>query len=205
MATRNPTLLGQYAGFVTRAAALIMDIVIIIAAVFIINAVIALPLVFFLRVDVQTCVQDPASYGGLDWTVLPWPRHHLAGGCAADCADLLHLFLHRERSDHRQVCHGRAHRARRWPPHDRQDQLPALGWLFCFPDPPGPGLFLGDGGHAPAGFPRPYGQDLCGLFLARLRQRLSFGARRRLVRAPSSPNRRTRSGVPGRSMHATTT
>ncbi len=46
-------------------AALIVDIVIIIAAVFIINATIALPLVFFLRVDVQTCVQDPATYGGL--------------------------------------------------------------------------------------------------------------------------------------------
>ena len=62
---RNNTMLGYYAGFVTRAAAILLDMVIIIAAIVVINAVISLPLAFFLRVDIRSCVADPQSFGGI--------------------------------------------------------------------------------------------------------------------------------------------
>jgi uncharacterized RDD family membrane protein YckC len=57
MATRNVGRMGQYSGFVTRAMALIMDLLIIMVTVAVINAVIALPLVYFLNIDPRTCAQ----------------------------------------------------------------------------------------------------------------------------------------------------
>ncbi len=66
MATRNTALMGHYAGFITRAGALLMDIVIVIAAVTIINAVIALPFTFFLGVDVATCMRESGRMSNLD-------------------------------------------------------------------------------------------------------------------------------------------
>ena len=66
MATRNTALMGHYAGFITRAGALLMDIVIVIAAITIINAVIALPFTFFLGVDAQTCLRDSGRLANFD-------------------------------------------------------------------------------------------------------------------------------------------
>jgi uncharacterized RDD family membrane protein YckC len=63
MATSNRTLLGQYAGFITRGAALIMDIVIVSVLVIVINWLISLPFVYFLNLNVQECVNSPESYG----------------------------------------------------------------------------------------------------------------------------------------------
>lgn len=62
MATSNRALLGQYAGFVTRAAALIIDMVIVSVAVIVINWVISLPVTYFLSLDVQACLANPANY-----------------------------------------------------------------------------------------------------------------------------------------------
>ena len=58
METRNIGRMGQYAGFVTRATALIMDIVIIMVTIAVVNALIALPIEYFLRVDPLTCTRD---------------------------------------------------------------------------------------------------------------------------------------------------
>ncbi len=55
MATHRYGLQGQYAGFVSRAAALVMDIVILIIGVIIINWLIALPLTFFFGVNIENC------------------------------------------------------------------------------------------------------------------------------------------------------
>jgi uncharacterized RDD family membrane protein YckC len=51
--------LGMYAGFVTRAAALMLDIVLIVVAVLVINALIGLPVAFFTGVDLNNCAQSP--------------------------------------------------------------------------------------------------------------------------------------------------
>lgn len=55
MAQRNLGLMGQYAGFVTRAVAIVIDILIVIVSVLVITAAISLPLNFFLGVNMQTC------------------------------------------------------------------------------------------------------------------------------------------------------
>lgn len=55
MARRNVGLMGQYAGFVTRAVAIVIDILIVIVAVLVITASISLPLEFFLGVNAQSC------------------------------------------------------------------------------------------------------------------------------------------------------
>lgn len=55
MARRNVGLMGQYAGFVTRAVAIVIDILIVIVAVLVITASISLPLEFFLGVNTQSC------------------------------------------------------------------------------------------------------------------------------------------------------
>jgi predicted flap endonuclease-1-like 5' DNA nuclease/uncharacterized RDD family membrane protein YckC len=55
MAQRNPGLMGNYAGFVTRGAALIIDILIVIVSVLVITAAISLPLSFFLNINAQSC------------------------------------------------------------------------------------------------------------------------------------------------------
>ena len=77
MAMRNPTLLGQYAGFVTRAAALIMDIVIIIAAV-VYHQCSDCPAPGFFpagrRADLRA---GPCDLRRAGWAVLPWSRPHL--------------------------------------------------------------------------------------------------------------------------------
>ena len=59
----NRTLLGQYAGFITRGAALIIDIVIVSVSVIVINWMISLPVTYFLNIDIQQCVQTPEAYG----------------------------------------------------------------------------------------------------------------------------------------------
>jgi predicted flap endonuclease-1-like 5' DNA nuclease/uncharacterized RDD family membrane protein YckC len=56
MAQRNVGLMGQYAGFVTRAVAILIDILIVIISVLVITASISLPLDFFLGVNTQTCL-----------------------------------------------------------------------------------------------------------------------------------------------------
>lgn len=63
MASGRRGLLGLYAGFVTRGAALIIDIVIVSIAVILTNWVIALPVNYFFNIDVTACTQDPESYG----------------------------------------------------------------------------------------------------------------------------------------------
>lgn len=54
-ATKLKGLQGQYAGFVSRAIAFVLDILIIIAIIAVINGTIALTLDFFLGVDVANC------------------------------------------------------------------------------------------------------------------------------------------------------
>ena len=55
--------LGMYAGFVTRAVALMLDIVLIVVAVLVINALIGLPVAFFTGIDLNNCAQttDPRA------------------------------------------------------------------------------------------------------------------------------------------------
>lgn len=61
MAPRDQGLMGQYAGMITRAVALIIDILIVIVAVLIISAAITLPLDFFLNVNPASCGVDPVQ------------------------------------------------------------------------------------------------------------------------------------------------
>jgi len=69
MANNNrPLLLGNYAGFVTRAAALIIDIVIVSIAVIAINWIISLPLNYFFSFDVQSCLLSTSEHN----TVVVW-------------------------------------------------------------------------------------------------------------------------------------
>ncbi|MBK8051176.1 MAG: RDD family protein [Anaerolineales bacterium] len=60
MARSNRGLIGQYAGFFSRAVALIIDIILISVSVILINALIALPVTFFLQIDPQTCTREIA-------------------------------------------------------------------------------------------------------------------------------------------------
>lgn len=53
---RNRGLLGQYAGFITRAAALMLDMLIVMAIIFVIYWSVRLPMVFFLNLNPDTCV-----------------------------------------------------------------------------------------------------------------------------------------------------
>ena len=55
--------LGMYAGFVTRAAALMIDIVLITVAVLAINALLGLPVSFFTGINLNNCAQtsDPRA------------------------------------------------------------------------------------------------------------------------------------------------
>ncbi|MFZ1771015.1 MAG: RDD family protein [Caldilinea sp.] len=55
MGQRNVGLMGQYAGFITRAVAIIIDILIVIVSVLVITASITLPLDFFLGINTQSC------------------------------------------------------------------------------------------------------------------------------------------------------
>jgi uncharacterized RDD family membrane protein YckC/predicted flap endonuclease-1-like 5' DNA nuclease len=55
MAQRNLGLMGQYAGFITRAVAIVIDILIVIVSVLVITASISLPLDFFLGINTQNC------------------------------------------------------------------------------------------------------------------------------------------------------
>src|SRR5215212_11973953 len=59
LANPRSSKVGMYAGFVTRASALMLDIVLIVVAVVIINALIGLPIAFFTGVDLNNCVQNP--------------------------------------------------------------------------------------------------------------------------------------------------
>lgn len=60
MARSNRGLIGQYAGFFSRAVALIIDIILISVGVILINALIALPVTFFLQINPQTCTREIA-------------------------------------------------------------------------------------------------------------------------------------------------
>ena len=53
---RNRGLLGQYAGFITRAAALMLDMLIVMAIIFVIYWSVRLPMAFFLNLNPDTCV-----------------------------------------------------------------------------------------------------------------------------------------------------
>lgn len=63
-ASKPKLLQGQYAGFVSRAIALVLDILIIIAIMAVINGTIALTLQFFLGIDVASC-PSLSLHGGL--------------------------------------------------------------------------------------------------------------------------------------------
>ncbi len=65
MASSNRTMMGQYAGLVTRGTALIVDIVIVSLAVIIINWVISLPVTYFLNFDLSSCGTEQASFQNL--------------------------------------------------------------------------------------------------------------------------------------------
>ena len=70
MAQRNMGLMGQYAGFVTRMVAIIIDILIVIVSVLVITASISLPIDFFLGVNTQTCTVagvGPSLLRDLTW------------------------------------------------------------------------------------------------------------------------------------------
>ncbi len=56
-ATPRAGKLGMYAGFVTRAVALMLDIVLLTVAVLVINALIGLPVAFFTGIDLNNCAQ----------------------------------------------------------------------------------------------------------------------------------------------------
>jgi uncharacterized RDD family membrane protein YckC len=51
----------MYAGFATRAAALMLDIVLITVAVIVINALLGLPIAFFTGIDLNNCAQNTDS------------------------------------------------------------------------------------------------------------------------------------------------
>jgi|GEM_PF-496276 len=52
----NRTLVGQYAGFVTRAVGLIVDILVVIVTIFVLYWTISLPLIFFLGIEPSNCL-----------------------------------------------------------------------------------------------------------------------------------------------------
>jgi len=71
MAQRNLGLMGQYAGFITRAVAIVIDILIVIVSVLVITASISLPLDFFLGINTQNCQVTTSGTSLLrDWTGL---------------------------------------------------------------------------------------------------------------------------------------
>ena len=51
----------MYAGFVTRAVALMLDIVLIVVGVLVINALIGLPVAFFTGINLNNCAQNDRS------------------------------------------------------------------------------------------------------------------------------------------------
>jgi uncharacterized RDD family membrane protein YckC len=65
MVSSNRTLMGQYAGVVTRGMALVIDIVIVSLSVIIINWVISLPITYFLSFDLTSCSTEEASFRNL--------------------------------------------------------------------------------------------------------------------------------------------
>ena len=65
MASSSRTMMGQYAGLVTRGTALILDIVIVSLAVITINWVISLPIVYFLNIDLSSCSDEAADFQNL--------------------------------------------------------------------------------------------------------------------------------------------
>ena len=64
--------MGMYAGFVTRAAALMIDIVLITVAVLAINALLGLPVSFFTGINLNNCAQttDPRAIAKAACTAL---------------------------------------------------------------------------------------------------------------------------------------
>ena len=65
MAASNRTLMGQYAGLVSRGAALILDIIIVSISIIIINWVISLPVTYFFNFDLASCGAQTAPIQGL--------------------------------------------------------------------------------------------------------------------------------------------
>ena len=65
MVGANRTMLGQYAGFITRASAMVIDIVIVSVVVILINWMISLPFTYFLGLDLSVfCSDESISVGG---------------------------------------------------------------------------------------------------------------------------------------------
>lgn len=63
MATPKRGLLGEYAGFVSRGGALLIDITLVSLSVFFLNWLVSLPLSFFTSVNSAQCVANPAAHG----------------------------------------------------------------------------------------------------------------------------------------------
>jgi hypothetical protein len=82
MAVKPKGLLGQYAGFVTRAIGLVTDVLIVIGVIAVINGSIALILELFLDVQVAAC---PAVEWQFDWRACCQARFcvMLPTGCAS--------------------------------------------------------------------------------------------------------------------------
>lgn len=84
MTAASKGLLGQYAGFVSRAIGLVVDLAIIIAVIALINGAIALTLDLFLGIDVREC--QP-----VDWQLDSGLS--LSGGMLCNGANWLRIFL----------------------------------------------------------------------------------------------------------------
>lgn len=70
-------LIGQYAGFVTRAAGLIVDILIIIVIIFVANVAIVLPLQFFLSLDLNRCPAINPGNAMFSWALICHAANYL--------------------------------------------------------------------------------------------------------------------------------
>lgn len=84
MTANSKGLLGQYAGFVSRAIGQIADVLIVIGAIAIVNGSIALTLELFLDVQVAAC---PTIDWQFDWQTL------LSGALICHAANYLRIFL----------------------------------------------------------------------------------------------------------------
>lgn len=59
---KQASMLGQYAGIVSRSFALVIDIVIVTIAVLVINWIVSLPLTYFFSVNVSACLAGASAY-----------------------------------------------------------------------------------------------------------------------------------------------
>ena len=59
---KQSSMLGQYAGIVSRGFALVIDIVIVTIAVVVINWIVSLPLTYFFSLNVSTCLAEASTH-----------------------------------------------------------------------------------------------------------------------------------------------